>query len=154
LSRDRLGYTQGALFSQRVTALLEPLSGLRTDSGFEIQPIGNPLMMDARRFHCRANRHVKIEHVQNRLQSRANNPRTACGSNHQLGTTRTEHDGGRHAAERPFLRLKRISLIADEPINISDCPVNGKIIHFIVEHDSRSRREQFGTETCVDRLGA
>jgi len=154
LPRDRLRDAEGTLLSQRVAALLERFSGFRTNSGFVIQPIGNPLMMDTRRFDRRADGHVKIQDVENRLQRRADDSRSARRADHQLGTALSEHDGRRHTAERSFVGLKRIGLVADQPVNISDIAVNRKVVDFIVEHDPRSCREQFGTEPRVDRLSA
>src|SRR6266542_7045902 len=85
--------------------------------------------------------HPKIDDIRNRLQRRIDNARTAGGADNELGAISIQNYGRRHAAQWPFLRLERVGLVTDQSVNISDVRMDGKIIHFVVEHDSRARHK-------------
>ncbi len=121
--------------------------------GFEVQFVGLPLMVEARRIDGVLDIHVEVDHVEQYLQHRRDDPRTSWRAENHERLAVAHHDGGRHGRERPFAGLDGVGLALYESKHIRRIWLGGEVIHFVIEQEAQTGNGDAAAVAVVKRVG-
>ncbi len=122
--------------------------------GLDPQGVGNPLVVIAGRRNRRLDVHPPIHHVEDGQQHRADDPRPARASRHHEGLVILQQQRRGHARKRSLARRNGVGAPGiHQPVGVGGIGRHRKIVHLVVENDSRAGHGNPRAVRGVDRHG-
>src|SRR5215472_6679314 len=115
--------------------------------------VGQPLVVEAPRLDGLLRRHAVIDDVQDRLEHRGDDPRTAGAAEDEKDAAVLLDQGRGHRRERALAGGDRVRLALDETIEVRRAGLDGEVVHLVVQKKAGARGDHRGTKTAVDRVG-
>ena len=134
-----------------MAAALEPRHHVARDGRLDAELVRYPLVVEARGRHRLLHVHPVVDDVEDREQDGGDDARAAGAARHHEGLAIFDQDRRRHARERPLARSNRIGAARiDQPIGVRRVGRDREVVHFVVEHDPRTRNGDAGAVGGVD----
>ena len=127
---------------------------VRAETTFDAQLIRHPLVVQSRLRDGLRNIHLEIDHVHQVLQYGGDDARSAWRSGGEPCLAVAHGNDRRHRTQRPLAGGYRIGFATREAKRIGHARLGRKVIHFVVEQDAGSARDDARAKRQVQRIGA
>ena len=117
----------------------------------QLDLVGHPLIMEARRIHRLLNVQSVIHYAHQHIGNGSNDGGPAFCAEHQEELAVFQHDGGRHGRQRPLAGTDGIRRPLDQSKHVGHAWLRGEIVHFIVKQEAQAFGGDMRAEAIVQR---
>jgi hypothetical protein len=141
-------------FGELVSHALENGAGVGAQCEIlHVRFLGQPLLVDSRCVDRFLQIHAVVDDVEQRERDRRDDATAARRTQHQPGFAITQHDGGRHGAQRCLAGLDFVVLALHETVEIRYADLGREVVHLVVEQHARARRGDARAKPVVECVG-